>query len=191
MNEIKQIGCSIQVTVPVDFNDDIKTWLEQQANTNNLRWLLAHADDGVIWGEVRNDNLHLSTHLSGPELRAKTLQMVRMFGEAGELYLWKSTNDWSARLVLEGEGDTKQYYDETQLLWGTHVDKIEDGFVLLYHGAEGLRHALPMQLLEGKLELQPVLNVRHFVNYDDDGQAYVEFSRLISIGLLNKKRRSK
>lgn len=187
MNEIKQIDCRIRVTVPVDFNGDIKTWLEQQANTCNLRWLLAHADDGVIWGEVRDDGLHLSTHLFGPELRTKTLQMVRMFGEAGELYIWKSNNDWSARLVLEGEGDTKQYYDETQLLWGTHVDKIEDGFVLLYHGAEGLRHAPPMQLLEGKLELQPVLNVRHFVNYDDDGQAYVEFSRLISIGLLNKE----
>jgi len=188
MNEIKQIACrSCSVTVPVDFNGDIKTWLEQQANTRNLRWLLAHADDGVIWGEVRNDNLHLSTHLSGPDLRTKTLQMVRLFGEAGELYLWKSTNDWSARLVLEGEGDTKQYYDETQLLWGTHVDKIEDGFVLLHHGAEGLRHAPPMQLPEGKLEHPLVLNVRHFVNYDDDGQAYVEFSRLISIGLLNKE----
>lgn len=187
MNEIKQIDCrSIQVTVPIDFNGDIKTWMEQQANTHNLRWLLAHADDGVIWGGVRNDNLHLSTHLSGPELRAKTLQMVRMFGEAGELYIWKSNNGWSARLVLEGEGDTKQYYDETQLLWGTHVDKIEDGFVLLHHGAEGLRHAPPMQLPVGKLERPLMLNVRHFVNYDDDGQAYVEFSRLISIGLLNK-----
>lgn len=188
MNEIKQIDCwSPEVIVPVDFNGDIKTWLEQQANTNNLRWLLAHVDDGVIWGEVRDDGLHLSTHLYGPELRAKTLQMVRMFGEAGELYLWKSTNDWSTRLVLEGKGNTKQYYDETHMLWGTHVDKIEDGFALLHHGAEGLRHAPPMQLPEGKLELQPVLNVRHFVNYDDDGQAYVEFSRLISIGLLNKK----
>lgn len=189
MNEIEQIDCqSIQDNVLIDFNGNIKTWLEQQAKTHKLRWLLAHADDGVIWGEMRDDGtLHLSTSLFGPELRAKTLQMARLFGEAGELYLWKNTNDWSTRLVLEGEGSTKQYYDETQLLWGTHVDKIEDGFALLHHGAEGLRHAPPMQLLEGKLELQPVLNVRHFVNYDDDGQAYVEFSRLISIGLLNKR----
>lgn len=191
MNEIKQIKCLDLVTVPVDFNGDIKTWLEQQADTHNLRWLLAHADDGVIWGEMHDDDLHLSTSLFGPELRTKTLQMARLFGEAGELYLWKSNNDWSARLVLEGEGDTKQYYDETQLLWGTHVDKIEDDFVLLHHGAEGLRHAPPMQIPEGKLELPLVLNVRHFVKYGDDGQAYVEFSRLISIGLFNKKRRSK
>jgi len=191
MNEIKQINCLGPVTVPVDINGDIKKWLEQQAKTHKLRWLLAHADDGVIWGEVRDDGLHLSTSLFGPELRAKTLQMARLFGEAGELYLWKSNNDWSARLVLEGKGDTKQYYDVTQLLWGTHVDKIEDGFALLHHGAEGLRHAPPIQIPDGELELPLVLNVRNFVNYDDDGQAYVEFSRLISIGLFNKKRRSK
>ena len=49
MNKIKQINCrSLPVTVPVDFNGDIKTWLEQQANAHNLRWLLAHADDGAL-----------------------------------------------------------------------------------------------------------------------------------------------
>ena len=134
MNEIKNKKIDsriLPVTMPVDFNGDIQTWLEQQADTYNLRWLLAHADDGVIWGEVRDDDLHLSNSLFEPELRVTTLQMARLFGEAGELYLWKSNNNWSARLVLEGDGDTKQYYDETQLLWGTHVDKID--LILFFH----------------------------------------------------------
>ena len=192
MNTIKQINCqSLPVNVPVDFDGDIKTWLEQQANTHNLRWLLAHADDGVIWGEVRDDGLQLSNCLFGPELRAKTLQMARLFGEIGELYLWESDDGWSARLVVEGEGGIAEYYDECHLLWGTHVEKTEGGFARLRHGAEGLRHVPPMPVPEGALEHPLVLNVRHFVNYDDDGQAYVEFSRLISIGLFNEKRRSK
>jgi len=185
MNEIKEINCRDPVTVPVDFNGDIKTWLEQQANTHNFRWLLAHADDGVIWGEVRDDGLHLSTSLFGPELRAKTLQMARLFGEAGELYLWKSNNGWSARLVLEGKGSTKEYYDEHHLLWGTHVEKSKDGFILLRHGEEGLRHAPPFRTENDKITL--VLNVRHFMGYDNEEQAYVDFSRLMSISPFNKK----
>ena len=192
MTEIKETKCLVEtVTVPVDFNGDIGAWLRERANTHNLRWLLAHADDGVIWGEVRDDGLHLSTSLFGHELRAKTLQMARLFGEIGELYLWKSDDGWSARLVIEGEGHTKEYYDRCQLLWGTDVEETDDGFVLLRHGAEGLRHAPPMPVPGGKLERSLVLNVRHFVDYDAEGQAYVEFSRLISIGLFNKKRRSK
>lgn len=192
MTEIKETKCLVKkVTVPVDFNGDIGAWLRERANTHNLRWLLAHADDGVIWGEARDDGLHLSTSLFGPELRAKTLQMARLFGEIGELYLWKSDGGWSARLVIEGEGHTKEYYDECQLLWGTHVEKTEEGFTRMHHGAEGLRHAPPMPVPEGKLERSLVLNVRHFVDYDGEGQAYVEFSRLISIGLFNEKRRSK
>lgn len=183
---MNKINCrSLPVTVPVDFNGDIKIWLEQQATTNNLRWLLTHADDGVIWGEVRDDGLHLSTILFRPELRAKTLQMARLFGETGELYLWKSDDGWSARLVIEGEGSITEYYDECQLLWGTHVEKTEEGFVRLRHGAEGLRHAPPIHESDIKLPLQhnPLrLNIRHFVDYDEDGQAYVKFSRLMSIG---------
>ena len=190
MTEIKETKYLVEtVTVPVDFGGDIKTWLEQ-ANTHNFRWLLAHADDGVIWGDVRDDGLHLSTSLFGPELRAKTLQMARLFGEIGELYLWKSDDGWSARLVIEGEGHTKEYYDECQLLWGTDVEETDDGFVLLRHGAEGLRHAPPIHEADIKLPLQhkPLrLNIRHFVDYDKDGQAYVKFSRLISVGQVDGK----
>ena len=192
MTEIKETKCIVEtVTVPADFNGDIKTWMEQQANIHTFHWLLAHADDGVIWGEVRDSGLHLSTSLFGPELRAKTLQMARLFGEIGELYLWKSDDGWSARLVVDGEGGIAEYYDECHLLWGTHVEKTEEGFVRLRHGTEGLRHAPPMSVPEGELEHPLVLNVRHFVDYDNEGQAYVAFSRLISIGLFNEKRRTK
>ncbi len=186
MKQILTIPYSCQSTaVPADFNGSIKQWLEEQANTYSLRWLLAHADDGVIWGEVRESSLHLSGCLFEPDLRATTLQMARLFGEAGELYLWKNDNVWSARLVLEGKGDTAECYDEGYLLWGTHVEKNENGFVHLRHGSEGLRHAPPFHTDKEKIIL--ALNVRHFIEYDKEGQAYVEFSRLMSI---NEERRA-
>ena len=55
--------------------------LSAQARSYGLRWLLAHADDGVIWGEFRPDGLHISSdafpHIS-PSLRVETLQQMRV-----------------------------------------------------------------------------------------------------------------
>lgn len=181
----RNIKCDIKrVTVTSDFNEDMKKWLENEAKIHGLRWLLAHAYDGIIWGEEREDGLHLSNILFGPNLRISTLQMARLFGETGELLIWRGDNGWQVRMLKEGEGADKEYYDESQLLWGTDVEKSQDGFVLLRHGSEGLRHAPPFVSEDAKLRLK--LNIRHYINYDQDGQAYIEFSRLISINSFNQ-----
>ncbi len=182
------------IKVPDDFNSNISAWLLEQAKANNLSWLLAHANDGVIWGEVRSDGLHLSSTLFGPDLQDRTLQMARLFSETGELLLWRGDDGWKARLVKDGKGEVKEYYDEGHLLWGTAMDKNEDGsilskdgFILLRHGAEGLCHAPPLRLQDAnKLPLQ--LNVRHYLNYDGEGQVYVKFSRLISISSFDERK---
>lgn len=182
----RNIKCDIKkVTVDSDFNENIKQWLEKEAENYGLRWLLAQAYDGVIWGEKMKDGLHLSTILLKTDLRVSTLQMARLFGEIGELLIWRSDNGWHARLVKDNSGTDRECYDEFQLLWGTDVEKSQDGFVLLRHGSEGLRHAPPFESKDDKLRLQ--LNVRHYINYDTDGQAYVDFSRLVSVSAFNDR----
>lgn len=171
--------------VSVDFAGGIEVWLQKYANRYNLPWLLAHADDGVIWGEVRDGALYRSNGLFEPHLRLDTLQMARLFGFGGELFLWKNDNSWSSRMVTDGEGNSKEYYDETHLLWGKDVEKRENGFIHLRHGEEGLHHAPPVG--DGDVEPPLVLIVRNYIGYDDDGQAYVQFSRLVSIGPFVKK----
>jgi hypothetical protein len=39
-----------QIWQDVVVDHDLKQWLIKQASESNLRYLLAHADDGVIWG---------------------------------------------------------------------------------------------------------------------------------------------
>jgi len=183
---IQTIKSNIErVTVTSDFNEDIKKWLENEAKMHGFRWLLAHALDGIIWGEEREDGLHLSNILFGPNLRVDTLQMARLFGEKGELLIWRDDNGWQTRMLKDSEGIDKEYYDESQLLWGTDVEKSQDGFVLLRHGSEGLRHVPPFESKDAKLRLK--LNIRNYINYDPDGQAYVDFSRLISVEAFNEK----
>jgi len=168
---------SLQLSVPADFGGNIAAWFEEQAKAYDPKWLLVHADDGVIWGELRDDKIHLSSKLFGPVLRAKTLQMARLFGANGELFIWKTDNcSWQARLVIDNQGQDIEYFDETMLLWGTRWENSNDGFFLWEHGSEGLRHAPPV---DSNRDLK--LKVRHYIDYDEDGQAYIKFSRLVCI----------
>jgi CRISPR-associated protein (TIGR03984 family) len=173
------------VVVPHDFDGDIKAWFSKQARTNNMQWLLAHAYDGIIWGIMRNGELHLSNCLVGPELNANTLQNARLFDLSGEFLLWRTEAGFKARLLKEGLGEEKVFFDENQLLWGDNFSErqIKDGFIKVHQGSEGLYHAPPF--LDEKVE-RMALKLRHFVDYDEDGQA-IKFSRLLSLCEFDEK----
>jgi CRISPR-associated protein (TIGR03984 family) len=187
--EIKSIQQIVHDDISPDICDDLENWLVEQALKYDLRWLLAHADDGVIWGTINGDTLHLSSEVFArvsPPLKLETLQQARFFGPKGELLLWRGENGWRARVVKEdeGEGETTEVFDEQYLLWGTHHDDPQGHFALLRQGAEGLLHAPPIQPQTdsaGKLVNTPYLIVRHTLDYDSDGQARIAFSRLVSV----------
>lgn len=167
------------LTPPADFAADPAVWFALLAKEHHLNWLLAHADDGVIWGAWRDGGWQLSSVAFpevSPALRGVTLQAVRLFGENSEVFIWRTETTWRARLIADGL-PLAEHYDERTLLWGDHVQQQSYGFVLLEQGAEGLRHAPP--LVNG----QPpaYLTVRHYLNADDDGQARVSMSRLVKL----------
>lgn len=65
-----------EVRVGPDFVGREIEWLVNQAKQYSLPWFLAHADDGVIWGEIRTGRLALSGDVFdqvSPKLRALTL----------------------------------------------------------------------------------------------------------------------
>lgn len=164
---------------PAHFTTEPILALSEQARSYGMRWLLAHADDGVIWGDFCDDKLHLSSDAFpevSPPMRVETLQQARLFGPRAELLLWRDDVIWRARLIHDGTGEPGEYYDEAHLLWGNKEERRKDGFVLLRQGKEGLRHAPPASSTEVRL------TVRHYLAYDEDGQAYVVCSRLVAIG---------
>lgn len=186
MNEIQEVKLALTFPDAPANMDMLSQWLVDRAKQHNLKWLLAHADDGVIWGYLDEDAaLRLSgevfPHVS-PPLRGETLQQARLFAEHGELLLWRDAAGWHTRLVVEDtQGTNQKVFDEAYLLWGNKV-KDEDsqgGFALLSHGQEGLRHAIPQTLPAG--EPSPKLKVRHVIAYDRDGQAYVALGYLRAI----------
>ncbi|NEP56074.1 MAG: TIGR03984 family CRISPR-associated protein [Symploca sp. SIO2G7] len=188
-------------TSVVDFSEQLplKRWLKQQAQEYQLPYLLAHAEDGVIWGRFELDSRRLTIARAVfpecyfPKLRLGTLQQCRVFGEAGEVFLWNRNGEWHSRLILQNKVEELIAQEqiglipEAQILWGTQ-GTTSGNFTLLSDGSEGLKHAVPLAVEESYFskdktkQYRPVrLEVNHYFGYDSDGVARIFLSRLVSL----------
>jgi len=166
------------------------SWLEEQARNWKLNYLLAHAEDGVIWGRFDNNQLttaekvfHKSKFkVDFPTLRVLTLQQCRVFGQNGEVLLWRTGEKLRSRLIQ----DNPEVYKipERQILWGTHGEK-RGNFTLLWDGSQGLKHAVPFTDIaldeRNRLINRVRLMVHHFIDYDDSGVARIHLSRIVDL----------
>ncbi len=187
----------LTVLPEIDFGDDLRSWIVAQATHYNLQYLLTHADDGVNWGIVDNGQLTISHDCYpdyAPELRLATLQQVRLFGDGGELYLWRVDGQWHGRFLDGSRDKDADTLPTCYLLWGTSEDtrqKSADArFILLADGEEGLRHAPPRLKDFAANSHYLALKVLHYVAYDGDGQAHVAASRLVGLEPVERKEKA-
>jgi len=196
----REIKPSPAVVEPIAVGDigDVGEWLQTQASRYRLQWLLAHADDGVIWGKINETGQLITAATVAPEvsppLRPETVQQAQLFAEYGELLLWRDgDNEWHARLIRQPADDEPPTFthaiDEPQILWGTDPKRLGSGFTLMSDGAQGLRHAVPL-VVSGKYseENRPLrLLVRHYLKDDENGFTRISASRLVALKLENAK----
>ncbi|MBD2200670.1 MULTISPECIES: type III-D CRISPR-associated protein Csx19 [Calothrix] len=173
-------------SLEVPDNFDIRTWLEVPASQYKLKFLLAHAEDGVIWGKFQDRNLITADSIFSEfaKLRKLTLQQCRIFGESSEVMLWKTDEGFKARLIQD-EKNT-EFIPENQILWGTQAKTISDGFTLVSDGSQGLCHAVPLVDINfdanQKLHRPLRLCVRHYIHNDEEtGLARIYLSRLVNL----------
>src|SRR5690606_24322552 len=146
-------------------------------------WLLAHLYSGVVWGRREADSWKLSSGLvaSSPPLDASALLQLRVFGDRGEIFVWRSGGQLYAREIVEEGEELRDCLDEAHVVWGSKGQSLGNGFTRLEDGEEGLVHAVPLPL--GAFDarsFRPVrLHVRHYLVRDDEtGLARIGSSRL-------------
>jgi CRISPR-associated protein (TIGR03984 family) len=178
-------GWLLQADTQMEFSDELAlvAWLQEKAGQYNFLFLLGHAVDGVIWdGFAPGARLTLAGQVF-PEYSARlhpnSLQELRLFSQSGELHLWKSEEKFSFRVINEPASAEipGEYYDEDYLLWGT-AQQTSGSFTMMQDGANGMNHAIPLPITRGN---RAVLKVRHYISYDEPGQALVSMSRLCGI----------
>lgn len=184
MRKIENCKLTVTIIEAGSNTNKIQTWLEQQAQPykGEKFYLLAHAEDGVIWGRLENGKLVTApvTEFS-PALSAITLLNARLFNSKREIYLWRDGEGvFKACSIADEAGDKRQYFDEEQILWGTHSQKA-DGFTLMSDGAQGLRHYVPISVSITGKERPLRLKVRHYLEEDDTGFVRIKLSRLVDL----------
>lgn len=179
-------GPSSVRALAVDHKQELRAWLEGLAAENELTWLLAHCEDGAIWGLVEHGRLALSCEAfprGGLALRWAALVQARLFGAHGEVLVWRGPAGWLARLRVDGAGEQVKHIDETQLLWGTgSADPTRHSglFQELVEGRRGIRHAPPIGGMPTESQ-RAGLRVRHYLAADDDGVVRIVDGRLVAL----------
>lgn len=173
-------------------DDDLKQWLAKQMNAGR-GWLLAHADDGVIWGRWESGELITSHDIASdisPELRLVTLQQAFLFGEQDEVRLWREDESWCARRI-DGRSDAggdkaNECFDERQVLWGTeahYIDRTRKFTHVREKSQQGMDHVVPVVVDSDELRQRKLrLRIRHYFDYDSaTGEARIALSRLVGL----------
>ena len=164
------------------------------------QWLLAHCDDGVVWGKRDDGKWRLSSGPFpdiSPEPGVENLQQLRLFGKEKEVLIWRAENGFQGRVLADAEEPEKKELRpkrEDQILVGDRLLKgPRDGFSLVGE-AGGARHAVPVTCQEndfkkGNRPDWPLrLAVRHYLTQDEDtGTVRIAASRLVDVYNVKKK----
>lgn len=188
-----------------EFAKDVATWLVQQAaglaSAAQPVFLVIHADDGVIWGRIQNGVLSYPKPSAWtPPLRAVTVQQCRLFGDLGELFIWREAEKvWRGRRLVDIPGVAYEVITERPYLVGDRIYDSErdssdsrltswpQGFTPIIEIATGMRQIVPCavsvnnagEIIQGQ---RPRLTVLHYLHEDEDGQSLIKCSRLKHIG---------
>jgi CRISPR-associated protein (TIGR03984 family) len=166
------------------FNAAPGAWLENIMK-DGLNFMIAYTDDALLWGRWENSELILSSTLSMDfvkltELKDYSIQEIHVFGETGELRLWRENNHFTQCAIMDGSLSSQpppEIFEENYLLWG-ECENTKNGFSWMREGQQDLLHILPIEVSNGA---KAVIRVRHYVEYDGEGQARIAFSRLVNL----------
>lgn len=179
---ITTLSSTTESTFPIDAATPLFAWLSAKAAEHELRWLLLHAETGVVWGERHGNTLALS--VDATRLHWNSLHQARLFGESGEVFVWPGPQGWQARLIHDGEGNQIDVIDERQMLWGNRLHSLpsdQAGFPTITEGSQGVFHAPPIGDDVPNERRRVRLLVRHYLGEDAAGVVRVAQSRLVKL----------
>lgn len=151
---------------------------------------LIHADDGVLWGRIDAGQLEYPPASDWtPQLRTTTIQQCRVFNAAGELFIWREPKGgWRGRRFVE-DGGQYQTISEDTILYGDEVVDPQlslppqsTQFTAIRQKDIGVRQIVPVAISQADFDGNPAqrvkLEVVHYLDQDEDGQARIVCSRL-------------
>lgn len=167
------------------FSANPQDWLINQPTAGETAWLLAYADDGVIWGKVQNGKLIQAADVFGetfPRLESDTLQRVHFFGSQAEIRIWRAADGLTAVRMEDVKDPGAAAFSRMYLLWGNSPRKTQPGWSWVEDGQLGIHQALPLDFPKAAKGRPFKLQVRYYIEYEKNhGQARAAASRLVAL----------
>jgi len=195
-------GCELQ---PIGDSEICQRWLGWVAgerddapsiDAKGLRWALAHCNGGVTWGhfDAGKSVWHLGCQAVpdvSPPIRKDTLQELRLFGEPGEVLVWRTEAGLRGRILRErepaadraDEADPLRPSDELRILRGDDVcATVEHGFAHVVDRT-GAEQVVPADITAEHLRVPRIhLRVRHYWEQDaETGAVRIAATRLVDL----------
>jgi CRISPR-associated protein (TIGR03984 family) len=162
-------------------------------DVGNPRWLLAHCDDGVVWGHRRipDGSWTLSSAAFpniSPPLRAATLQEFRAFGSDEELLVWRGEGKLHGRRLRDAPSSQPEKMgpiDDLRIILGEHLREEPAGGFTVIADRTGSRHAVPVECRKEDCAHGPPvrLRIRHYLDQDSTGAVRIAATRLVDLKL--------
>jgi CRISPR-associated protein (TIGR03984 family) len=160
---------------------------------DDLFWLLAHCNEGVVWGKREGARWRLSSSVF-PEVSPAiggNVQQMRLFGPLRELLIWRADEGYLGRELSDANplptAGPLRPDDQQYILVGDRLTAAKEGFSLVAD-ARGSRHAVPLTVAESSFGTAtqrrwPLrLLVRHYFESDPaSGLVRVAASRLVHV----------
>ncbi len=164
-----------------------------QEASPDLRWALAHLDDGVTWGrfDAAEGRWRLGSEIKptvSPPVRRERLQQLRLFGPAAEILVWRDGERFCGRILADNPNGADldkvlRPYTESRILLGDHVVEQLPGDFTHVGDRAGLQQVLPLAVTNDDLQHRRArLQVRHYWEQDaESGAVRIRATRLVDV----------
>lgn len=135
-------------------------------------WCLLHLTDAVRILGLRQGLAEID--------KAETwkIRVLRVFGENGEIHVWRTGEEFSWRVREDGVGDLTEYADQEQFLWGDKADS--DGQSVVESG-RGNRIVFSVPVTQWNLPVK--MTVRNYIDYQEDGLLHFIDARVTGLNV--------
>lgn len=197
---------------PSDRFANATTVLEPNASPEAPLWVLIISVSGVVWGRYDGHRMALAKDkipgIELPDVDPASLLQARIFGSAGELFIWRDDDQeslgdhrLSGRWIVDDIAAPDDYdvslvpapRSEAALVGGTRLGDTADGFTIL-EGESGRRQVVPFALTEAPSETRPsplkVTRRIYRAPAPDTGALQTVAFRLVNVDLTDQPRQN-
>lgn len=183
-------GCDVQPIT--DSLAVIQAILESKQPTNaSYSWLLAHCDDGILWGKWDSGwKLATSAFNFCPTLQrdGSNVQQLRLFGDDEELLLWRTSDGLKGRVLKDSQIPTDESLKpsvEKVIVMGNKVEESVGDFSRVTD-LSGRWQILPWSISKANERYPLRLVIKHYYEKDDcTGAVRIAGSRLVQLKEVN------